>query len=65
VREFGIKKYGDDTSWIRTHPDEYLGAALRHIYKHLEGEELDDESGIEHIYHAMTSLMLAAELLKK
>jgi len=65
VREFGISKYGDDMSWIKTHPDEYLGASLRHIYKHLEGEALDPESGIEHIFHAMTSLMLAAELLKR
>lgn len=63
VREFGINKYGNDDLWMDTDPDEYLGASLRHIYKHLSGESLDPESGLPHIHHALTSLMLASEII--
>jgi len=65
VREFGISKYQEDVSWVKTHPDEYIGAALRHLYKHMDGEPLDDESGLPHIDHAMTSLMLASEVIRR
>lgn len=65
VREFGMKKYGDNSGWETVPPDEFIGAALRHLYKHLEGERYDDESGLEHLHHAMCSLMLASEILKK
>lgn len=63
VREFGIAKYEEDFSWRETHEHEYIGAALRHLYKHMNGEELDHESGLPHIDHAMTSLMLASEII--
>jgi hypothetical protein len=35
-----------------------LSATLRHIYQHLEGTDLDEESGLPHLAHAVTSLTL-------
>ena len=61
VREFGINKYQNDVDWQHTPEHAYLGAALRHIYAAIDGEELDPESGLPHIDHAMASLMLHSE----
>jgi len=38
-----------------------LGAALRHIYAHLDGEDLD-ESGELHLAHAMCEIMFAIRM---
>lgn len=34
----------------------YIAAALRHIYKFLDGQELDEESGYPELGHALASL---------
>lgn len=65
VRQFGVDKYGDDTCWKQVDKRDFLDAALRHIYKHLDGTEIDPESGLEHIAHAATSLILALGLAKE
>jgi hypothetical protein len=62
VREFGINKYQNDQDWQFNSVECYLGAALRHIYSHLDGDEYDLESGMPHLAHSMTDLMLAIEL---
>ena len=59
---FGISKYKNDTDWVYNDQADYLGAALRHIYKYLDGNKIDNESGCSHLAHAMISLMLAYEL---
>lgn len=59
VREFGIAKYKDDTGWRTVDQDDFIEAALRHIGKYFDGETHDDESGLHHIDHAVTSLALA------
>ena len=66
VREFGIAKYGgDDTGWKTVDKDDFAEAALRHIYKYFDGEELDDESGLHHLHHAACSLILAIAVKDK
>ena len=62
VRMFGVAKYENDTDWKLNPVEDYLSAALRHIYKHLSGEQLDPESGLDHLAHGMVSLMLALEI---
>jgi len=60
VLRFGAEKYAE--FGYRTHPiptREYLGAAIRHIYKYLSGEKNDPESGYSHLAHATASLMMA------
>jgi len=59
VREFGIKKYGDDLNWMSVPAHEFLHATARHLYKHFDGQVLDKESGLPHLHHALTSLALA------
>ena len=62
VRQFGVDKYGDDTCWRQVDQRDFLDAALRHIYKHLDGVDVDPESGLTHVAHAATSLILALGL---
>lgn len=60
VMMYGAEKYDRD-NW-RDVPDaarRYTAAALRHIGKHNNGVELDDESALPHIDHAITSLLMA------
>lgn len=65
IREFGIAKYQNDTDWRLNPVEDYAGAALRHIYKFVDGELVDKESGYMHLAHAMVDLMLAIELVKE
>ena len=59
VREFGIKKYKDDHGWKGVDTLDFQEAAMRHLGKALAGQEIDEESGLPHIYHALTSLAMA------
>ena len=52
VMTFGAKKYADHNwrngfNWSRLY-----GAALRHLFAHLNGEDKDPESGLSHLAHA-------------
>ena len=57
VLTIGAKKY-EDRNWERGIKfSRCLGAALRHITAWWEGEELDPESGIHHLAHAICELL--------
>ncbi len=62
VRTFGINKYQNDEDWKTTPVRTYVAAAIRHLYKYLWENELDNESGLRHLAHAATSLDLALTL---
>lgn len=60
----GARKYEDNnwkkcTTWKRSYVG---GAALRHIMAYMGGEEIDPDSGLPHLVHAMCSLMFARHL---
>lgn len=58
VMTHGAKKYGD-YNWLGGMKHSRLyGAALRHITSHLDGEDLDEETGISHLAHAGCCLMM-------
>lgn len=63
VLRFGAQKY-EAHSWHRVPNAEerYVGAGLRHILAHLDGEVLDSESGLPHLAHGICSLMFVLEL---
>lgn len=66
IQDFGINKHGEN-SWRedRYTVEYYLGAALRHIGKHLSGV-LYDESGFLNLAHAAADILFAlAKLLGK
>ncbi len=59
VREYGIMKYKDDQGWRQVPEIEFTEAAMRHVGKALSGEDIDSESGLPHLDHAICSLALA------
>lgn len=63
VLTFGADKYEPD-SWrdVKDGKRRYMAAALRHINAHRMGEELDEESGLSHLAHALTNLAFLVAL---
>ena len=59
--EHGAVKYAP-WNWQdpRANPEEYLGAALRHLYATADPSQpdLDEESGIHHVAHAGASVVI-------
>lgn len=61
VLTFGAKKY-DSHNWRGgIHWSRLLGAALRHTFAYLGGQDKDPETGISHLAHAMCCLMFLLE----
>ena len=64
VFEYGAKKYapfnwaadGPTTEWRRTY-----SSMQRHLYSWLECEDIDPESGLDHLSHACTQLLILIE----
>lgn len=57
IYSFGEQKYGRDNwkkgmAWHRVY-----GSALRHIFKFWRGIDIDDESGLHHLDHAIWNLI--------
>jgi hypothetical protein len=64
VLTFGAKKYAAHNWRKGIKFSRLLGAALRHIFAFLRGEDLDPETGLSHLYHASCCLMFCSELHK-
>lgn len=63
VREFGGLKYNDPWGWKdQCKTTDFITAAQRHLIKIQSGELVDAESGLPHLYHALTSLAMAVEV---
>ena len=62
VLTFGAAKY-DEHNWKKLDnlQNRSSGAALRHIFSHIDGEEYDDETGLDHLAHAICCLMFKLE----
>lgn len=61
VLTFGAKKYASDNwrlgmSWRRL-----IGAAIRHLFAFMRGEDNDPETGLSHLAHAMCCIMFLLE----
>jgi hypothetical protein len=57
VLEFGEAKYGRDNWKLGLSKESVMDSLIRHIAKLNDGEELDSESNLPHIGHAMCNLM--------
>lgn len=64
VLTYGAKKY-DRFNWEKVERHRYEAAALRHISAYMQGEKFDPETGINHMAHAVCSLMFLVEFDKK
>lgn len=62
VLTFGANKY-DEHNWKKLDnlQNRYTGAALRHIFSHMDLEELDPETGLDHLAHAICCLLFKLE----
>ena len=57
VATFGANKYAKD-NWKKCEDtDRIKDATLRHLLAYLNGEKIDKETGLSHLYHASCNLM--------
>lgn len=64
VLTFGQKKYGR-ANWANgIEASRLLSAALRHLQQFNSGEDLDPESGLSHVSHAMCNLAFLTWMLQ-
>lgn len=56
VREFGARKYAPHNWKNGFNYTRSIDAALRHIFAFLDGEDMDPESKMNHLLHAVCSL---------
>lgn len=64
VLTYGAKKYDRD-NWRHVERYRYEAAMMRHISSYMQGEKYDHETGINHLAHAMCSLIFLMEFDKK
>ena len=63
VLTIGAEKY-DEQNWRKLDnlQNRYTGAALRHLFAHMDGEVLDPETNLSHIAHAVCCLLFKLEI---
>lgn len=63
VLTFGANKY-DEENWKKLEDlqSRYTSGALRHIFAHMDGEDLDSESNLYHVAHAICCLLFKLEI---
>lgn len=63
VLTFGATRYGDET-WrlLPKANDRYYAATLRHLFAYRNGEYLDEDSGMPHLFHALANIAFLIEL---
>jgi len=60
VLTHGAKKY-DRFNWEKVDAERYKAAALRHISAYMQNEKYDPETGINHMAHAICSLLFLTQ----
>lgn len=65
IREFGCRKYHDPENWRKVEPDRYRAALYRHWLSYLDGERLDPESGLPHLWHLACNAAFLIEMEEK
>lgn len=62
VRRYGIEKYNNSEDWRDVPSENYRDALLRHTISFaIDGEEIDLDSGLPHIFLAAANLMFLIE----
>lgn len=65
VLTFGAKKY-EPWNWTKGLAfSRLLGAAFRHLFAWAKGEDLDPESGLSHLAHAMCCIMFLISMTQR
>ena len=65
--EFGTRKYPKPDNWclVENGEQRYLDSLMRHLLKHLSGQEVDNETGLPHLYHACWNMLAITEFYLK
>ena len=61
VLTFGAKKYGDNNWRKGLNYTRLIGAAFRHLLAFMRGEDMDPESGLNHLAHLGCCVMMLLE----
>jgi len=65
VLTFGARKYCDH-NWLKCNSVmRYFGAIMRHLWAWAKGEDNDQETGINHLFHAACCLMFMIGLVMR
>ncbi len=56
VYTFGASKYGRNNWKLGTDYHEFYASALRHLFAFWGGEDIDPESGLSHLVHALWNI---------
>ena len=64
VIEFGTHKYPSPTNWrlVEDGQKRYQDALMRHLLKHNQGKEIDEETGRSHLAHVAWNALAILEL---
>jgi hypothetical protein len=64
VIEFGTHKYPDPNNWklVNNAKVRYQDALMRHLLKHNQGKEIDEETGRSHLAHVAWNALAILEL---
>lgn len=63
VMSYGAEKYAA-YNWKGLHASRLFAALQRHLSSFWSGQDLDEESGLNHLYHASASLMMLASVIR-
>ena len=62
VSTFGASKYSENSWQNLSNPkSRYMDALCRHLFQHLQGEKIDDESGLLHLQHCAWNILALLE----
>lgn len=65
VLTFGAKKYGA-WNWAKgLSYSRLIGAALRHLFAFVKGEDLDEESNLPHLAHCFCCIMMLLAMTQR
>lgn len=64
IREYGTSKYHAPDNWKLVEPQRYRDAAYRHWLAYLDGQKLDPESGLPHLWHLACNIAFLIEMEK-
>ena len=65
VGEFGAKKYGQFNYMAGSSYMRFLGSCTRHLTAFIRGEDLDSESGLNHLAHLVFDCLMLLEWVNR
>lgn len=62
VSTFGANRYGaNNWQYLENPKERYMDALCRHLFQHLQGEKINEESGLLHLSHCAWNILALLE----